>query len=300
MGVKVRTVEQELARIADRQHGLAKRAQLLRAGISPKELEVRLRTGALIWEHRGVYRVGHRAPCLEARYLAAVLACREGALLCGCAAGYLHRLLKGSPPVPEVLAPGERRVNGAVVHRARANGSGNGTQVRGIPVTTVPQTLVHLAGALALDALARACHEAQVLYRTTPAQVEAVLASRPNSPGAANLRTVMSGDVHVTLSYLERAFLALLRSASLPLPLTNRVASGRRVDCRWPEHRLTVELLSFQFHNTRYSWEQDHRRAREARARGDEFRSYTYGDVTEDPSYMLNELRALLSASCPD
>ena len=38
----------------------------------------------------------------------------------------------------------------------------------------------------------------------------------------------------------------------------------------------------------------DRRREREARARGDEFRRYTYGDVTESPSLMLAELRALL------
>ena len=295
MAHKSRTVEQEVARIATAQHGVVTRRSLVEAGISPDEIYRRVRAGALIRVHAGVFRVGHRAPSVEARYLAAVLACGDGALLSGCAAGHLHRLLKGSPPAPEVLARGERRVNGVIVHRARANGGNDGTRVRGIPVTTVPRTLVDLAGALALDALARACHEAQVLYRTKPAHVEAVLVSRPNSPGARNLRAVMGGDVHVTLSYLERAFLLLLRRASLPLPVTNRVASGRRVDCRWPGYRLTVELNSYQFHNSRYSWEQDHRRAREARARGDEFRSYTYGDVLEDPRYMTAELRGLLA-----
>ena len=35
-------------------------------------------------------------------------------------------------------------------------------------------------------------------------------------------------------------------------------------------------------------------REREARARGDEFRRYTYGDVLEDPRYVLAELRELL------
>jgi hypothetical protein len=66
------------------------------------------------------------------------------------------------------------------------------------------------------------------------------------------------------------------------------------VDCRWPEHKLTVELDSYGFHNSRYSWEQDRRREREARARGDEFRRYTYGDVFEEPELMLAELRALV------
>ena len=59
---------------------------------------------------------------------------------------------------------------------------------RGIPVTTVPRTLVDLAAVLELDDLARACHAAGVLHRTTPAQVEAVLKRRPTSPGAAPSR----------------------------------------------------------------------------------------------------------------
>ena len=51
-----------------------------------------------------------------------------------------------------------------------------------------------------------------------------------------------------------------LRQAKLPLPKTNKPAGGKRVDCRWEKEKLTVELLSYQFHNSRYSWEQDHER----------------------------------------
>lgn len=131
-------------------------------------------------------------------------------------------------------------------------------------------------------------------YGTTPRQVKAVLSRRSRVRGIANLERVIVGDVKVVLSELERRFLRLLRRHGLPLPVTNRPAGGRRVDCRWPEYRLTVELDSYQFHHTRYAWEQSYRREREARARGDEFRRYTWSDVAEDPEYMLGELRALL------
>jgi hypothetical protein len=43
------------------------------------------------------------------------------------------------------------------------------------------------------------------------------------------------------------------------------------------------------------AWEKDRRREREAYARGDQFRRYTWGDVFEEPDLMLNELCALLS-----
>lgn len=101
------------------------------------------------------------------------------------------------------------------------------------------------------------------------------MALRPNVRGARKLRRVLHGDVKVTLSRLERAFLALLRRNDLPLPETNRRVGERRVDCHWPARRLTVELDSYRFHASRHAWEQDRRREREARARGDEFRRYT-------------------------
>ena len=289
-----RTVEQELARIAQAQHGVVTMAQLLSAGVSPDEARGRLARGGLLPEYRGVYRVGHRAPSMEARYLAAVLACGEGALLSGPAAGHLLGLLKGPDPEPEVTTGTERRLEGIRTRRCRKLDRRDGTVFRRIPVTTVPRTLVDLAAVLHTDALARACHEAGVLYRATPAQVEAVLAGRPNSPGATRLRRVLRGEVHVTLSKLERRFLELLREAGLVLPHTNRLVGARRVDCRWPEHRLTVELDGYRYHASRHAWEQDRRREREARARGDEFRRYTYGDVFESPRLMLRELRALL------
>lgn len=120
---------------------------------------------------------------------------------------------------------------------------------------------------LPLQDLARACHEAGVLHGTTPRHVEAVLEHRPNTPGAKQLRRLLHGDVQVTLSALERRFLERLKEAALPLPEMNRVAGTRRVDCRWPDHRLTVELDSYRFHNTRHAWERDRRREREAHAR---------------------------------
>jgi hypothetical protein len=46
-----------------------------------------------------------------------------------------------------------------------------------------------------------------VRHGTTPAQVEALLARRPNSAGATELRSVLRGDVRVTLSELEHRFL---------------------------------------------------------------------------------------------
>jgi very-short-patch-repair endonuclease len=289
-----RTVDQIVAAIAGRAHGVVTRAQLLDAGITLAEIRHRLHAGTLIRVHPGVYRVGHAAPSLHATYLAAVLACGAGALLCGTAAAQLMGLVKQrTPPPPQVVARTERRVRGVATRRSR--GMGNEKWVYdGVPVTTVPRTLVDLAALLHLDDLSLACYHAGTRFKTTPAQVKRIL--RPNAPGAARLIAVMEGRAPVTLSTLERKFRSRLRAAKLRLPdESNRPAGTYRVDCRWREPPLTVELDSYRFHNNRRAWEQDQRRAREAYARGDEFRRYTYGDVFEDPRAMLTELTALLT-----
>lgn len=267
---------------------------MLRAGITDAEIKARLASGALWREHRGVYRVGHRAPSVEARYLAAVWACGEGALLCGLAAAHLLGLTGGRvAPPPEVVAPTERRVEGVRCRRSRGLGLCDGVVWRGVPVTSVARTMVDVASVLSLNALARAFHEAGIRHGTTPAHVEELMHRRPNAPGIAGLRAVIHGDVHVTLSALERRFLRLLKEAGLPLPITNCPVDGRRIDCRWPEHRLTVELDGYRYHRSRHAWELDRRREREARARGDDFRRFTYGDV-ERPEAMLSELLSCL------
>ena len=279
-------------------HGVVTRRRLIQAGVSRHEISARLRRGDLLQVHPGVYRVGHRAPSVAATYLAAVLAAGDGAVLTGEAAAFVWGLVKGTAPPAVVSTASERRIQGVKTQRSRTLDPADVTSFNAIPITTVPRTLVELAADLPVDALARACHEAGVRYGLTPKMVEVVLQRRPNARGARKLRRIMHGDVRITLSTLERRFLNLLRAEKLTLPLTNRPAGGRRVDCRWPEHRLTVELDGYRFHNSRHSWEQDRLREREARARGDEFRRYTYRDVFEDPKPMLSELRSFFEG-CP-
>jgi hypothetical protein len=295
MRPKDRTVEQELARLARSTHGVVTRARLLSAGLTVAELKQRVRTGALLREYRGVYRVGHRAPSVEARYLAAVYACGDGALLSGRAAAHLLGILPGPPPRPEVTAPTERRIPGITTRRHRSMHPLDAQFHRGVPVTSPARTIVDLAATLTAEQLARVAHEAAIRHNTAPREIEAVLDRPTRWRGAKKLRRVITGDEPVLLSALERRFLKLLREAGLPLPNTNRPASGRYVDCRWPQHRLTVELDSYRYHSSRHAWEHDRRREREAFARGDDFRRYTYGDVYEVPLPMLTELRAVLA-----
>jgi hypothetical protein len=248
----------------------------------------------LIRQYPGVYRVGHAAPSTEADYLAAVRACGPGAVLSGLAAAWLWGLVRGAPPPPDVTAPGFHRLEGLASHRRLGIDRRDRRTHRGIPVLAVAATIVDVAAAMDGTDLAALCHEAGVRYRTTPRQVGEALERRPNAPGTRSLRSVLLGDEPALLSRLERRFRTLLIGEGLPLPETNRRAGSHRVDCHWGEYRLTVELDSYRFHNSRHSWEADRQRERDARARGDDHRRYTWRDVAEDPRPMLAELRRLL------
>jgi hypothetical protein len=284
-----------VAALGSRSHGVVTRRQLSDAGLTPDQIKARVARGSLLRVHLGVYRVGHQAPSAAATYLAAVLACGEAALLSGRAAAWWLGLIDGEAPAPEVTAPADRHVAGVRVRRCQDLGDRDGWYRRGVRVTTVPRTLVDLAATVSRNALAEACHKAGISYRTTPAQVARVLDRYPNTKGRHKLELVIGRRIPVTLSGLERRFLARLRVARLRLPdETNRPAGGRRVDCRWFVPALTVELDSFTFHNSWRAWERDRRREREAYARGDQLRRYTYGDVFEDPGLMLAELASLL------
>jgi very-short-patch-repair endonuclease len=287
--------EQRMAARAARQHGNVTREQLIQADITSSAIGRRVHKGLLIPQYPGVYRVGHAAPSTKASYMAAVLAAGDGALIAGRAAAHLMRVLKGSPPPPEVIAPKQKRIKGLQTKCGHVDPR-DATKQHGIPCTTVARTLVDLAAELHEHALARACHEAMVLHRLQPEDVEGVLGRMPNATGAATLRSILRGDTKISLSKLESRFLEVLEEHGLDLPETNRRVGGRYVDCRWPKRRLTVELDSYRYHASRHAWEQDRKRERQARARGDDFRRYTWDDVNDNVRALVRELRPVIAA----
>jgi very-short-patch-repair endonuclease len=297
MAAQNRTAEQVMERLGRPSQGVVDREELLAAGITRHQIARCLKNGVLWPEFEGVYRVGHRAPSVEAHYMAAVKACGKGAVLRGRAAGYLWGLVKAPVPKPEVLTPTERRIKGIKTTRSRRIDRRDVTKRDGIPITTVARTVVDLAADSTPDDLAVYFHAGVTRYKLKPHHVEAVLERQRNAKGATKLRRVMRGDTRALLSELERGFIALLREHNLPLPKTNIRRGEHWVDCRWPEHQLTVELDSYRFHSTRYAWEQDHTRERNARKRGDEYRRYVYSDVFEQPEPTVNELLQLLSST---
>ncbi|MEA2155275.1 MAG: hypothetical protein QOE11_1415 [Solirubrobacteraceae bacterium] len=278
-----------VAAIATAQHGRVSCAQVLAAGVDRDRIRRWLADGRLRRLHSGVYAVGHTAPSVLGDYMGAVLACGSGTVLSHRPAAHVLRLSRGAPPSPEVTIPAEagRRRPGIRIHRSALHPL-DVTTFDGIPVTSVPRTLLDLAPRLEPEALTRACHEAWVHHRTTPGWIEACIARNPRKPGAAKLRRALAADV--TLSDLESGFLKLLAAHGVTRPRTNVDRRGDKVDCHWPRHGLTIELLSHRFHGSRHAFEAD-----VARRRRSNHVAFTYGDVFERGVRTAADVAALLA-----
>jgi hypothetical protein len=277
-----------VAGVATRQHGRISHAQLLAAGVDRDRITRWLADGRLLRVHRKVYAVGHTAPAALADLMAAVLACGEGV---ASHRSTLHArgILRERPPRPEVSVASRsgRRQRGIVVHRVASLPPLDTTTFHGIPMTTVERALLDVAPTFDPSALCRACHEAWVRYRVSPAHIEACIARNPTKKGAAKLRRACGSDA--TLSEFEQGFLRLLERHDLPRPRTNIDRHGDKVDCYWAHLDLTIELLSYRFHESRWAFETD-----TARRRRSHHLAYTWGDVFERADQTAAELRPIL------
>jgi hypothetical protein len=223
MGNQLDTPDGHLAQIAEGQHGVVTLSQLEEHGVSKRAAAGRVRSGRLHRVHRGVYAVGHRAPSWHRRWMAAVLACGEGAVLSHHSAASLWELLRpigGAIHVSVPATSGRKLQRGIHLHRCpslstsrepspspsypdREGGRGRRlltTQRHNIPVTTIQRTVEDLRASSLLPPhlLRRAIRQAE--------------------HKGHHLEGVESDG---TRSDLETAFLELYRRHRIPTPEVN-------------------------------------------------------------------------------
>src|SRR3954452_22146099 len=111
----------DLGRLAASQHHLLTTSQLHAAGLTKAAIRWAADDGRLHRVHPGVYAVGRPDLTREQRWLAAVLACGDGALLSHRAAARLWELVAWGGERPEVVLPhasGRRGRAAFDVHRS--------------------------------------------------------------------------------------------------------------------------------------------------------------------------------------
>jgi very-short-patch-repair endonuclease len=290
--------DQVVGGFADRQHGVVGREQLLAAGVGRGVIVRGVEAGRLRPVFRGVYAVGHVALRREGWWMAALLACGEGAALSHRTAATIWGLVTG-PTLPIDVTTSRdhgRKHRQITIHRMLL--APLDALVRdNLRVTTPSRTIVDLAASLEGRALRNAVERAQDLRRFDPNDIHTTLARAPRRPGTRRLHdliTVLAPDEDNARSHLERLFLRLTRRARLPKPTTNHDIAGRRCDFAWPVERLVVETDGYRYHSSPTAKRRDHRRDRQLTALGWRPVRFTYEEVAFEPSMVGEELAQLL------
>jgi very-short-patch-repair endonuclease len=288
------SVDGLIAELARRQHDVVARWQLRNVGVPEGVIDARLRSGRWRLIYRGVYATGHSPLTPEGRFIAAVLACGEGAALSHGSAAFVWGISKDEPAWIDVTVPGDRgrRLDGVRVHRQSLTPK-DITQRDGIPVTRPGRTLVDLADVVSERALERAIDEADYL-RLDCAGLEPI----PGRAGNGRLKTVLSlhrpGPTR-TRTPLEERFLELCRRSKLPEPEVNVHVEGYEVDFLWRAQRVVVETDGHAAHRTRRAFERDP--VRDADLIEARYRPIRITDrrLRSEPEAVARQLRRLLA-----
>ena len=285
-----------MSALADRQRGLAARTQLIAVGLTARAVDRRLVRATLHREHRGVYRVGHRAPLPFAREMAAVLAAGRRAAVSCRSAGHLWALLPPTEDPVDLTCPMRRSRPGLKLHYVPLERS-EVTRCRGIPVTNPVRTILDLAALLRPEELERVVAEAERRRLVTLPALEAALARRPLRHGARALRTLLERETRpaFTRSEAERRLLALIRSAGLPAPDHNVTVTGSERDLVWFEQGLVVETDGWAHHGGRAAFEADRARDAALLARGLRTMRVTWRQLADRPHEVVARLAQALA-----
>jgi very-short-patch-repair endonuclease len=275
-----RTAQTRVAAIAANQHGAITTAQLLRAGLSPTVIRGWVRAGRLHRIHRGVYAVGHPGLSKEGRWMAAVLACGEGAALSHRSAAALLGFApkpKGrwdelTPEVTVLGHGGRARRDGIRIYRSSTLLPSHTTRRNSTPVTKPARTLADLRRTISAREWRMALREAE--YLRLP------------------LDGLFRSDG--TRSKVEAAFLRLLRRHHLPPPEVNVPLGPYTVDFLWRAERLVVEVDTYGTHGGRAMFHTDRERDAWLKRNGWEVLRVTDRWMDEAPSDVASTIRALL------
>ncbi len=294
--------DHSVADLARRQHGIVARGQLLDLGLDADAVKRRVRSERLHPIHRGVYAVGHTAITLRGRWLAAVLASGDGAVLSHGSATALWGIWGSGTGEIHVTVPRKSRSQRSIRRHFSALPPDEVEARYGIPVTSASRAILDLAGNKGEAAAESALRETEYLGIYGAVSLPALLKRHPNHPGASSCREALDrvrddpgGRIR---SSLEELFLPFLDSRGIPRPRLNAWLSigddGFQVDCLWPDARLIAELDGFQSHGTHQAFRGDRKRDRRLGAYGYRVVRITEGQLRSEPDALAMDLRSLL------
>ena len=218
-------------------------------------------------------------------------------------AAELWGLISGfTAPIHITASSGRRQRKGLQFHRPQCPDDER-TQVDGIPVTTVPRTILDCAPTMTERRLERLINEADVLRLYDHLSLPTLLDRYPRRHGSRALwvaLTKRNAGSTFTRSDLEELLIELADELGLRRPETNVVLEIEgetfEIDALWRAERVAVELDSREFHLTPLAFERDRRRDRKLSAAGWRPVRITWRQITEERHAVGRDLGAMLAA----
>jgi hypothetical protein len=236
--------------------------------------------------------------------MAAVLASGPGAVLSHWSAAAHWAIRPNSRTGVDIIVAHPTRSTGSVRRHVSALRDDEWSSPEGIPVTSVPRTILDLAATVSTDIVEAMIREAE--YRRLDDELSLWdLANRyPGRRGVRRVRVALQRLERLpsghTRSPLEELFLLFLHRYDLPRPRLNDwivLDAGRfQVDCHWPARRQIVELDGWEAHSTRSSFQSDRARDRALRVAGYSVIHLTWSQLKAEPDAIARDLRTLLDS----
>ena len=230
--------------------------------------------------------------------MAAVLACGPSTLLSHWSAAARWEVLRPTRGAIWVVA--SKRCVHAGIHVQTVSGlhPHDRTKRDGIPITTVPRTLLDLSAVADERTLRRAVNQAERTGWLNRRAIHELLQRNPRRKGSKQLRSVIAAvnpTTRRTRSDLEVAFMALCKAHHLPEPVANTEVIGIEVDMHWPGTTLIVELDCYEYHRTPQEFENDRRRDAHLKRNGYDVLRVTDVWLDSDPEDVAQTVRTLLT-----
>jgi very-short-patch-repair endonuclease len=230
--------------------------------------------------------------------MAAVLLGGPPAMLSHRSAAELWGLLEPiEGPVHVTIGHGRSGADGVRFHGSCE--LGQRTTRAGVPLTTIPQTLLDLAGVVSASRLRGAYDDADRRSLLDRSALDRLCQPRSGRRGLRAMRDLLDErpiPVAETRSHLERRFLRFCRERRLPIPAVNVPVAGYEVDCLWPPERVVVELDSWSHHGSRDAFEADRRRDARIQLAGYRIVRVTHRRISDGADELEAQIRGLLQA----
>ena len=290
--------------IAVEQGGAVRHDQVRSCGFTKGQIDQRVRDGR--WRPLG--RFGYRIVDMSGsmNLVRAAVATLPKAVASHDSAAELHELPKLRRGLATVLVHSRTThlFPGVVVHRCHDLRDEHVEEVAGLPVTSVPRTIVDLAPFLTRRHAAAVLESVVADQRIQIDAVERVVdqVARRGKPGIQKIRPILDDRKPGPRngSPLERRGADVLRIGGLPEPRFEYSIPwdpDRRFDAAFPTERLAIEWDSRRWHDLADAFARDRERDRQALLHGWRVVRFTWSDVTDHSNDVVNTVHRLLATS---